>query len=322
MDNLAHSLAGLAIAEAGLKRHTALGTTTLIIGANLPDVDAFTYLVGDGLDALVVRRGWTHGILAMAVLPLVLAGLMLAWDSLVRRRRTGDALAPVRGWWLVALAAAGIWSHTLLDLLNSYGVRLLMPFSGRWFYGDTLFIIDVWLWLMLGTGVLIARLRHHRGAHDSSTRPPRVAIALLLAYIGAMAAWSAAGRGQLHATFGSDARVMAAPFPIEPLSRSTIADLGDRYALGQLHGWSRRYQPIDSLPSGRASSAAAAAALTRDGAAFLSWSRFPHFTLARIGDSTRVRITDLRYGSPGDRSWASVEVTVPVRDWRDRRPAE
>ncbi len=142
MDNLAHTLTGLALAEAGLRRKTALGATTLAIAANLPDIDAFIYFVGDGIDALAFRRGWTHGILAMLLLPLLLAALMRAIARL--RRPAADAPAP--SWrWLIALSAIGVWSHPLLDLLNTYGVRLLMPFSNRWFYGDTLFIIDLWL---------------------------------------------------------------------------------------------------------------------------------------------------------------------------------
>ena len=73
MDNIAHTLAGLALAEAGLKRRTALGTATLAIAANLPDVDALIYFIGDGADALAFRRGWTHGPIAMLLLPLALA---------------------------------------------------------------------------------------------------------------------------------------------------------------------------------------------------------------------------------------------------------
>jgi inner membrane protein len=139
MDNLAHTLAGLAFAEAGLRRKTAFGATTLAIAANLPDIDVLIYTVGDGIDALAFRRGWTHGVLAMLVLPLALAGLVFLW-SRVREPRPG---APPMNWrWLVALCAIGVWSHPLLDLFNTYGVRLLMPFSNRWFYGDTLFIID------------------------------------------------------------------------------------------------------------------------------------------------------------------------------------
>lgn len=314
MDNLAHTLVGVALADAGLKRRTALGTATLAIGANLPDVDVFIYLFGDGLDALVFRRGWTHGVLAMVVLPFALAGVMLAWDRLVRRRRQGEARHPVRGWWLVALATAGIWSHPLLDLLNTYGVRLLMPFSSRWFYGDTLFIIDLWIWLALGAGIVLTRLRERRVPHRWPT-PVRMALGVLACYVAAMAAWSAAGRRELRAIFGPGARVMAAPLPLAPLARTTIADLGDQYAFGYLGaGSAERYVARGTVPSGRASSAALAAARTREGAAFLSWSRFPQFTLARVRGGTRVHIADLRYGVPGEDSWASVAVTVPGAD--------
>ena len=59
--------------------------------------------------------------------------------------------------WLVILSYIGVISHVFLDYLNNYGVRLLMPFSGRWFYGDSVFIVDIWMWLMLGLGALLAR---------------------------------------------------------------------------------------------------------------------------------------------------------------------
>jgi inner membrane protein len=32
-----------------------------------------------------------------------------------------------------------------------------MPFDGSWFYGDSVFIVDPWLWLILGLGVLLPR---------------------------------------------------------------------------------------------------------------------------------------------------------------------
>jgi inner membrane protein len=66
MDPLAHTLFGATMAEAGLKRKTALATATLIIGANIPDVDAVAMFVSSDY-ALQVRRGWTHGILALMV---------------------------------------------------------------------------------------------------------------------------------------------------------------------------------------------------------------------------------------------------------------
>src|SRR5919199_6656756 len=161
MDNLCHTLVGAALAESGLRRRTALGTATLLIGANFPDVDVVAVPIGRGLE---FRRGWTHGVLALALLPLVLTGLMLAWDRYARRRRGRGAQAAVRPAQILLLAALSILTHPVLDWMNSYGVRWLMPFDGRWFYGDALFIVDPWVWLALAAGVAWSRRRRGRGA--------------------------------------------------------------------------------------------------------------------------------------------------------------
>jgi inner membrane protein len=334
MDNIAHTLAGLALAEAGLKRRTALGTATLAIGANLPDIDALVYVFGSGTDALVARRGWTHGILAMALLPFALAGLVLLWDRLVRRRRN-PALPPADFRALVLLSAIGILSHPLLDLLNTYGVRLLMPFSGRWFYGDTLFIVDPWLWLSLAVGITWSRLRARRAAGDAAAsaraaRPARLAISLFVAYAAVMAASSRIGREVVRPRLAASderarasARVMVAPAPATPFRRAVVSDLGGRYELGALT-WSPApvYAPRSVIPSGHEVPGAAEAARTREGAKFLVWSRFPRYTSERAGDSVRVRISDLRYADERGRGWASVVVTVPAREPMEYAPAE
>jgi inner membrane protein len=57
------------------------------------------------------------------------------------------------------LAALAVLSHPALDWLNSYGIRLLMPFSGRWFYGDAAFIVDPWMWVLPGAAVALATSR-------------------------------------------------------------------------------------------------------------------------------------------------------------------
>jgi inner membrane protein len=67
----------------------------------------------------------------------------------VRRKRQPDA-APARAGPLLAVAAVGVITHPSLDWLNNYGLRWLMPFDGRWFYGEAVFIIDPTLWLLLG----------------------------------------------------------------------------------------------------------------------------------------------------------------------------
>ncbi|MEO1370347.1 MAG: metal-dependent hydrolase, partial [Acidobacteriota bacterium] len=132
MDPLTHTFLGGALAESGLKRRSALATATLMLGANWPDVDVISYAWGSDA-ALGFRRGWTHGVLAMAVWPFVLTLLMLVVDGWLRRRRR-DPGPPVDHRQLLLLSALAVWSHPLLDWLNTYGVRVLMPFSGEWFY--------------------------------------------------------------------------------------------------------------------------------------------------------------------------------------------
>jgi inner membrane protein len=58
---------------------------------------------------------------------------------------------------LLPACAVGVATHPILDWLNTYGIRLLMPFDDRWFYGDAVFIVDPWLWLILGGTVMLAR---------------------------------------------------------------------------------------------------------------------------------------------------------------------
>ncbi|MCC5880046.1 MAG: metal-dependent hydrolase [Idiomarina sp.] len=147
MDPVAHALSGSAMAAAGLRRVTPLATAALLIGVMVPDIDGL--ILFDEYAALAHRRGLTHGIAAVVVLPLLVTSLLLLWDRWVRRRRNPDA-RPAQAGQLFLLTALGVSLHLFFDWLNNYGVRLLMPFDDRWFYGDALFIIDPWLWLMLG----------------------------------------------------------------------------------------------------------------------------------------------------------------------------
>ncbi|MGE5198160.1 MAG: metal-dependent hydrolase, partial [Rhodospirillaceae bacterium] len=85
-------------------------------------------------------------------------------------------------------------SHPFLDWLNNYGVRLLMPFSERWFYGDTLFIVDPWLWLILGGAVMLAWTAHTRGIITAAALALGTTAVVLMAPVvpvWARAAWFA-----------------------------------------------------------------------------------------------------------------------------------
>lgn len=334
MDNITHTLVGLALAEAGLKRRTALGTATLAIAANLPDVDALILLVGDGPDALAFRRGWTHGPIAMIALPLLLTAAMIGWDRAFGDK-PGRRHTPVNTGWLFVLAMIGVLSHPLLDLLNTYGVRLLMPFSDRWFYGDALFIVDPWLWTSLAIGVLLSRWRARRLRDASAgvartrtrsarevptdarwaTRPAVIAIALCVAYATAMVISGRIGHAVVTRSGQtvSVTRTMVGPVPVNPFRRDVVREFGDTYEMGTLaFGVNSAYRPRTTIDQGRNAPGVAAATLTPDGAKFLSWARFPYFRAEQVGDSVRVRMSDARYADEMGRGWASVVVTIPA----------
>ncbi|KLE35698.1 metal-dependent hydrolase [Aurantiacibacter luteus] len=280
MDNLTHSLVGALIGQAGLKRRTGLAIPALIIGANLPDVDAACFFWLHGTEPLAFRRGITHGPPALVLLPLVLAGLLWGWDRWQTARGTRpEARLPVRFDWLYLLALIGCLTHPALDWMNVYGIRLLEPFSSRWFYGDVLFIIDVWLWLGMGIGLWLSLRREKRGG--DWRRTARVTLSAVLAYIGfqAFGAWH-------DENFYSYApitptKTISSPRPV--WGRDLIFWNAQQFAV------ETRMQ--DTLPLTTCDLAAARAA-DRQVDAFLFWSRAP--VLDRLPDGSFM-LGDARY---------------------------
>jgi inner membrane protein len=157
VDPITHSLTGAILGTTRLRRTTPLATTTLILAANAPDVDAVAALGGIEM-AVAFRRGITHGFFAIPFLAAGLTGLVAGWDRFVRRRRDPGA-PPIRAKAVFLLALLGILTHPFLDWMNTYGMRFWLPFDGRWSYGDAIFILDPWLWLGMGGVVFLAHSR-------------------------------------------------------------------------------------------------------------------------------------------------------------------
>jgi inner membrane protein len=147
VDNLTHSLVGLAAAKAGLGRQSPYATFVCVAAANLPDVDIVA-LAGGPAFYLQHHRGITHSVVGMLALALAFPLLFAAGERLWARLGGRGARARLKG--LLVCSVLLSLSHPLLDWTNSYGVRPLLPWDGRWFYGDLLFIIDPWVWLVLG----------------------------------------------------------------------------------------------------------------------------------------------------------------------------
>ena len=308
MDNVCHTLVGAALGAAGLHRRTRYASGVLMIAANLPDLDVLVFAT----DTLPVsfRRGWTHGVVAQALLPVLLTGAAL----LVGRRSPPRAAAPpLHAGWLLALAYLGVYSHVFLDFLNNYGVRLLAPLDWRWFYGDAVFIVDPWLWLLLGGGVWLAR-------RQLSPRPARGALLAAACYIAGMLVSAQLARGYVldawQAARGTaPAALMVGPVPASPLTREVIVDAGGHYETGVFTWWPLRvtWRP-ERVPAQRSHPGLAAALQqSADMRGFLVWSRFPFFTTEPEGEGTRFSVHDMRFRGRGGGFEASTVVAPAPR---------
>ena len=114
MDNVIHTLCGLALARAGVDRLGPWSTGTLLVAANIPDLDGVMLLWGDQANYLQHHRGITHGIAGL----LIQGALLGIAVSLLARRRG----VTVKFMTATAIAWLGLLTHLGLDALNSYGV--------------------------------------------------------------------------------------------------------------------------------------------------------------------------------------------------------
>lgn len=181
MDNLTHTLTGIVLSRAGLSRTVPRASLLLALASNAPDLDILTGLSGS-LAYLHHHRGWTH---AFAFAPIVALAPLPIWAWLNGKSR--PAARQFIAAWLVSVA--GIIAHHLMDWLNVYGIRLLLPFHTEWLRLDLVYIVDIWVWLILLTAMAAPALtRLVYGEMGAKSGPGRgaawFAIVLLGCYFG------------------------------------------------------------------------------------------------------------------------------------------
>jgi inner membrane protein len=148
MDNLTHSLVGLTAAKAGLEKLSPGATALCLLSANAPDADIVVLAFGDRWDFLQHHRGITHAIVGVISLAILLPLIFYSVDRLWSRFRNRPPTVRLQGLMLVSFIVSA--THPLLDWTNNYGIRFLLPWSQKWSYGDLIFIVDPYLWLILG----------------------------------------------------------------------------------------------------------------------------------------------------------------------------
>ena len=127
-----------------------------VVAANAPDVDLlYTGITEAPLGYLLHHRGHSHTLPGLVALGLVIwAGLrLLPWGRAAMR-------GTERRW--ILLIGAALLGHLLMDTANGYGTHLFYPFSARWIYGDAVFVLEPWLWVILGATLALNASRFWR----------------------------------------------------------------------------------------------------------------------------------------------------------------
>ena len=301
MDNVTHTLYGVALARTGLNRLAPRATATLIIGANFPDIDIASFF-GGSISYLKYHRGITHSLLGIPLEGLLVATVMY----FIHNRRVKKDESAL--WWkYFLLASAGVGSHVLLDFTNSYGLRLFLPFVRDWYSGDIEFIIDPWvlavLFVALGLPSFFGLINQEIGIKNHEHRTSAfVCLIILLLYWGA--------KGLSHHQVLADLaqaedlgepimRVGVVPQPLNPFRWYGIIETRSSYRVVE-RGW----DPFDfSLGTQRdrifhkAEEGPVLEAVRRGPQArmYLSFARYPVFTIIPRNQGYTVTIQDLRF---------------------------
>jgi inner membrane protein len=172
----------------------------LLLASNLPDIDAGVLFAPTPL-AVTWRRTFGHSVFLIPLLSLA-----LAW--LLRRKYRSSSLIALWG-----LCLLGAYTHVFFDLINSFGVVVLWPFSAWRPELALVFIIDVCLLALLA---FPHALRFGEAGRARLARVCRWSSGLVAGYLVFCAANRAYAKWNLDHLFGASGAAFTYVFP-EPL---------------------------------------------------------------------------------------------------------
>lgn len=305
MDNLTHTLVGIALSRCYFKRRMVYATTAMVIAANLPDIDLL-WSGFNNIRYLEWHRGVSHSLLAWPVWA-VLVALGVRWVA--KRNRQ-----PVPGWGItLALGLIGVGSHVLLDWTNAYGIRLLAPLRETWYAANLEPIIDPWIWAGLLACLVVPMLLNLVSREVGSKASPHrvsavVALVFLASWWGVRFDFYQRARQVLERPVAlyqgkTPLETGVLPSPTSPLVWNGISDFPDHYLLTTVDAQSGHIdytEPQQILIKPALTPAIEHAEQTAAAQTFLRFARYPLAEMFQDQDGVRVFITDLRFGRAGD----------------------
>jgi inner membrane protein len=204
-------------------------------------------------------------------------------------------------------------SHLLLDWTNTYGIRMLLPFSGRWLHLDMTDVVDPWILLALVLAVaapgLAGLVSSEIGAKKSSGAKRGwawVALAFLLAYEGGRFAAHQRALAVMGARLynGKQAnRISAIANRWTPFQWRGVAEGGggaeeNGYVVDVPVDLNTEFDPSEGRID-YTSPPNEAALKTRPFQVFARFNQLPFWKVEKLADGTaEVQLIDLRFGTP------------------------
>lgn len=340
MDTGTHGLAGWLIARALPEKwkgdHPKTATAVVSLAAMLPDADNVASLLGSEM-YVRIHRGFSHSFTGVLATSLVLALLFAHFGKWKDRRA------------VFLLALLGQSSHVLLDLLNSYGTQVLLPFSDARISLDILFVVDLVFTGIILAGIALSRREPHRA---------RASIAVLAVYVGVAALFHAGARDAVRdAALRDGVKVVSAqalpmpsyidlpspdrfafvstavafempdpvgkvverirrqnkiPFPAGPFAWNGFVDDGSAYLRGEIELLTGRVSWRQKALHGADVPEVRALRGMQDVETYLWFARFPSVEVSRAGGRREVTFLDLRFaGMPDTRRFVLHVTEVP-----------
>ena len=150
MEPVTHALTSIALGRAGLNKVTRMATPMLLVSGLIADVDWVTRL-GGASAFLHGHRTATHSLTGTAAIIIGVAAAFWIAGRKYPKLRVEMMAATL-------ICAIGASAHLLLDLMNPYGVKLLWPFSQKWYAWDLADSVDAWILFFLLAGLLLPEL--------------------------------------------------------------------------------------------------------------------------------------------------------------------
>ena len=313
MEPATHALTSIALGRAGLNKITRAATPMLLVSGLVADVDWVARL--GGADALLRgHRTVTHSL--AGTVAIVAAVAVASWFTGRKYLKFAVGIFPA-----LAICAIGAGAHLFLDMLNGYGVKLLWPFSPKWYAWDLADSVDSWILFFLLAGLLIPELFHlvleEIGSKPKRQGRQRGAI-IGLVFVALVIAGRAFAHERAIALLDSrdyrgqtPLQVAAFPRPSNPLLWSGVVETDNAiFNLEVPLGPGREFDPelADAHFKPETSMTLKNAVSSSTAIEFLNFARFPLASVQPEGDGFQVRLRDMRFESElaGRRGFISV----------------